>query len=91
MDGEFGQQSVKVKTQKITLKEGCWIETIIGVHRTEQEIEAEAIPIFFSSGELVGYRFSCSLYTGVTHDLDKIVSAGGEEYQFQHLSVSLNP
>lgn len=60
------------KPQPIILKEGCWIQTIHGIYKINEETKADATPIYFSSGELVGYRFTSFSYTGTTYDLEKI-------------------
>lgn len=67
------EQQAEKDTQKIVLKKDCWIETNFGVFRIKEEFTAEAVPVFFSNGELAGYRFSSSSYAGATYDLERIV------------------
>ncbi len=69
-----GTDSTETKT--IIMKEGCWIETIRGINKITEKIKADAIPIFFTNGTLIGYRFSCSSYSGITHDLERIIVCG---------------
>ncbi len=64
------------KTQKIILKEGCWVKTSTGFRRMRERLETEAIPIF-SKGELIGFRFHSFLYAGFSHDLERIIVAEG--------------
>ncbi len=66
-------QPTETKPQTIILKAGCWIQTGIGILQTNQEIEVEGFPIFYSNDELRGYRFTCSMYSGVTYDLERVV------------------
>lgn len=67
------------KPQPIILKEGCWIQTIHGIYKINEETKADATPIFFSSGELVGYRFTSFSYTGVTYDLERMLVGENRE------------
>lgn len=76
--GESSGQPTKAKLQIIILKEGCWIETRLGVYRIKSEMRAEAIPIFFS-GELTGYRFHDFLGQVVTHDLESLIVSHNKE------------
>ncbi len=73
---ETAGQLAEAKTQKIILKEGCWVKTGIGFRRMPRRLETEATPIF-SKGELLGFRFHSFLYAGFSRDLERIIVADG--------------
>jgi len=68
---KVGTDLTEIKT--IIMKEGCWIETTRGINKLIEKIKAKATPMFLLNGELVGYRFNCSSYSGVTYDLERII------------------
>lgn len=77
--GESSGQPTEAELQTIILKEGCWVETRFGVYKIKSEMRAEAIPIFFSTGELTGYGFHDFSGKVITHDLESLIVSDNKE------------
>lgn len=68
-----GKRPTEAADRILIVKEGCWVESRLGIHRIKDECQVQAKPIIAANGDVCGFRFYYLVENAVTYDLENVV------------------